>query len=119
MDRERADSGEFVETLTLDRVVATIREAEGPIVTASEIAEALDCSTEAARQKLVTLSNQGRVARRKVGARAVVWWLTESERTTTTIDSDDLLFSGGALFTSEEPVDETEIDDVLYAEGDS
>jgi len=118
MVRKRGDSGEFVETITLDRVIAAIRTADGPFVTASDIAETLDCSTEAARQKLATLNGQGRVDRRKVGARAVVWWLTESNRSDTEIDPNDPLFNGGPIFASKEPIDETEIDDVLYGQAD-
>lgn len=118
MGRKRTETGEFVETVTPERVVETIREADGPIVTTRDVADALECTTEAARQKLVTLTEQGRVARRKVGARAVVWWLTEPERATTEINPDDPLFSGEALFASDDPVDETEIDTVLYGEAD-
>jgi hypothetical protein len=35
------------------------------------------------------------------------------------IDPDDPLFTGGALFASEDPLDEDDIDDVLYGEGNS
>lgn len=116
MARERGDSGEFIETITLDRVVAAIREVDSPVVTSRDIADRLDCTAEAARQKLVQLTEQGRVDRRKVGGRAVVWWLTESEQVTTEIESDDPLFSGGPIFASDDPIDETEIDDVLYSD---
>ena len=34
------------------------------------------------------------------------------------IDPDDLLFTGGPLFASEEPIDESDIDDVLCASAD-
>lgn len=116
MTRERTETGEFVETITLDRVVTAIRDVDSPVVTTRDIADTLGCTTEAARQKLVTLTEQGRVDRRKVGGRAVVWWLTEAEQIPTTIDPDDPLFSGGAIFASDDPVDETELDDVLYGD---
>lgn len=116
MARDRTETGEFVETITPDRVVDAIREVDSPIVTTRDIADILGCTTEAARQKLVKLSDQGRVDRRKVGGRAVVWWLTESEHVTTEIDPDDPLFSGEPLFASDDPIDETEIDDVVYGD---
>jgi predicted transcriptional regulator of viral defense system len=56
MARERGESGEYVETITLDRVVAAIHDIEGPVVTTRDIAESLDCTSEAARQKLVQLA---------------------------------------------------------------
>lgn len=39
-----------------------------------------------------------------------------SDAAPTEFDPDDPLFSGDALFASEEPLDETEIDDILYGE---
>ncbi|XVH33294.1 hypothetical protein ACNS7O_14870 (plasmid) [Haloferacaceae archaeon DSL9] len=116
MARDRTETGEFVETITLERVVAAIREVDSPVVTTRDLADILGCTTEAARQKLVTLTEQGRVDRRKVGGRAVVWWLTDSEQVTTETTPNDPLFSSGALFASDDPIDETEIDDVLYGD---
>lgn len=118
MARDRTETGEFIETVTLERVVTAIRDVEGPVVTTRDIAGRLGCTTEAARQKLTTLTEQGRVDRRKVGGRAIVWWLTEPEQVTTDIDPADPLFSGGPIFASDEPIDETEIDDLLYGDAD-
>ena len=116
MARDRAETGEFTESITLAAVVDAIRRAEGPVVTTRDVADALDCSTEAARLKLTALAETGRVDRRTVGARAVVWWLTERETITTEIDAEDPLFSGAALFAGDEPIDEDEIDDVVYGD---
>ena len=98
MARERTETGEFVETVTLDRVVSAIRAVDGPVVTTRDVADRLDCTTEAARQKLVQLTEQGRVDRRKVGGRAVVWWLTESEDDPDEFDPDDPLFTDTVTF---------------------
>ncbi|WP_228546141.1 HTH domain-containing protein [Halegenticoccus tardaugens] len=78
-ERVRNDAGEFVETVTPERILQVLRTVDDPVATAGDIAEILDCTPEAVRQKLTVLHDQGRVARRKVGARAVVWWLTEEE----------------------------------------
>ena len=120
MDRKRNESGQFVEEITLEDIIGVLRESDSPVATAKEVGETLECSAEAARQKLLELRDQGIVARRQVGAGAVVWWLVADEPTpedAQDIDPDDPLFSGEPLLAPEDPVDETEIDDVLYGEG--
>jgi predicted ArsR family transcriptional regulator len=74
--RERSDEGTFVEWVTLDAVLGVFEEVRGPVITSSDVAEQLDCTTEAARQKLRRLHERGDVERRKTG-RTVVWWLAE------------------------------------------
>lgn len=117
MDRERSETGEFVETVTLDDVLAVFNQVPGPIVTSADIADTLDCSRETARRKLTLLQEQHTIESRETAGR-VVWWLTENERTTTEIDPDDPLFTGKPLFASEDPLNEDDIDDVLYGEVD-
>jgi predicted ArsR family transcriptional regulator len=118
MDRERSKTGEFKETVTLDAVLDVFTQVPGPIVTSADIADALDCSRETARRKLSTLQDQNVITSRETAGR-VVWWRTEAERASTEIDPDDPLFTGGALFASEDPLDEDNIDDVLYGEVDA
>lgn len=72
-DRTRDENGRFVETITPERVLAVIRDADMPVLTAGDIAEELGCSPEAVTNKLRRLQDQNRVAPRQVGARAVVW----------------------------------------------
>ena len=79
MPREHGEAGEFVETITLDDVLGVFDQVRGPVVTSSDVADALDCTTEAARQKLTRLYDQGRVDRRKTG-RTTVWWRTGGEQ---------------------------------------
>jgi len=73
MVRERTDAGTFVETVTLDAVRAVFDQVRGPAVTSSDVADALDCTTEAARQKLQRLYDRGEVDKRKAG-RTVLYW---------------------------------------------
>lgn len=115
MARERTETGEYIETVTTDRVLGIFASVDGPVVTSADVADALDCSRETARRKLSILAEQGHVDRRKTAGR-VVWWLTESEQVTTEIDPSAPLFSDGPLFASDDPTDETEIDDVLYGD---
>ena len=116
MEPNRDEAGNYTETVTLNAVLGVFESINGPVVTSADVAEALGCSRETARRKLRTLEDQGRVAGRKTAGR-VVWWLTPSEETVEEIDPDDPLFTGVPLLAPEDPVDETEIDDVLYSEG--
>ena len=120
MEWKRDESGRFVEEITLEAVIDTLRESDSPVATAKEVGEKLGCSGEAARQKLLELRDRDIVARRQVGAAAVVWWLTSDEpvvEEAQEIDPDDPLFTGEPLLAPEDPIDETETDDVLYGEG--
>lgn len=74
-DRERSDSGTFVETVSLEDVLGVFDDVRGPVITSSDVADQLDCTTEAARQKLTRLYDRGEVDKRKTG-RVVVWWHT-------------------------------------------
>ncbi|WP_122091410.1 helix-turn-helix domain-containing protein [Halalkalicoccus subterraneus] len=101
-DRERNEQGRYVETVSPDTVLEVIQYAPDPIVTAKEVGEKLDCTSEAARQKLLRLQDQGIVARRKVGAGAVVWWFVDDDQSPSPreFDADDSLFTDPATFSS-------------------
>jgi len=117
-DREGNDRGQYVGTISLEDVIEALRRGDGPVATASEIGEELDCGSEAARQKLVALHEQGRVERRSVGANAVVWWLADGEDVTHTIHPDDPFWSADPV-SGDESVGEDDIDDVLYGEAET
>lgn len=115
--RERNEQGRYVETVSPDTVLEVIQHAADPIVTAKEVGEKLDCTSEAARQKLLRLQDQGTVARRKVGAGAVVWWLVDEDQSTTPteFDVDDSLFTDPATFSSGESDVSRNTDEYLAA----
>ena len=73
MERERDDSGQYTEQVTLDNVMSVFENAELPVLTASEIADELDCSRPSAYNKLEQLVDRGDLHKKKVGARAVVY----------------------------------------------
>lgn len=73
MERERNKSGQYVEQVTLNAVLHVFEEADVPVLTASEVADELDCSRPAAYNKLEKLVEQGELQKKKVGARAVVY----------------------------------------------
>lgn len=81
MAEERdADSGQFVAEYSEEAMMRVFDAVEGPSIMTRDVERELGCSLETARQKLISLNEQGRVGRRKVGGRSL-WWKTE--------DSDD------------------------------
>mgnify|MGYP000044051520 CR=1 FL=1 len=77
MERERDDSGQYTEQVTLDTVMSVFRNADLPVLTATEVAGELDCSRPSAYNKLEKLVDRGELHKKKVGARAVVYILLE------------------------------------------
>ncbi|WP_225935466.1 helix-turn-helix domain-containing protein [Halobaculum magnesiiphilum] len=61
-------------------VLRMIASAPDPVVTSSELAEALDMSQQGAYNRLSSLEENGFVRSRKVGASARVWWITDTGR---------------------------------------
>lgn len=83
MTRERDDRGQYVETVGPEDVLDVFDAVDGPVITSSDVAEHLECTTEAARQKLRRLVEDGTLDRRKTG-RTVIYW--RAERRTHTPD---------------------------------
>ena len=73
MKRERDESGQYMEQVTLDSVLAVFENAEVPVLTASEVADELECSRPSAYNKLETLVEREELHKKKVGARAAVY----------------------------------------------
>lgn len=118
MERKRDAHGKYSEEITPEAVAEVLDDKE-PVKTAKEVGEELGCSSETARQKLLELRDNGVVKRKKVGAGAVVWWLVDESgvpEEPEDIDPEDPLFEGGAVFSSEETIDEEDIDEILYGE---
>jgi response regulator of citrate/malate metabolism len=73
MEKERDESGQYTEQVTLESVLAVFEDTEIPVLTATEVANELDCSRPSAYNKLETLVEQGNLHKKKVGARAAVY----------------------------------------------
>lgn len=112
-DRTRTDAGRYAETVTPERVLEVFDLVDGPTITSSDVAGILDCSTEAARQKLNRLHEQGRIHRRKAG-RTVLWWLADDGDTPTVsgIDPDESFWTA-APGSADEPTDAAKTDEYL------
>ena len=73
MKKERDESGQYTEQVALRDILTVFEKADLPVLTASEIAEKIDCSRASAYNKLETLVEQEEIQKKKVGARAVVY----------------------------------------------
>ncbi|WP_458188958.1 helix-turn-helix domain-containing protein [Haladaptatus sp. NG-WS-4] len=73
MKKERDESGQYTEQVTLESVLSVFEDVEIPVLTATEVADELDCSRPSAYNKLETLVEQGELHKKKVGARAAVY----------------------------------------------
>lgn len=112
-DRMRGDAGRYVESVTPERVLGVFERVKGPTITSSDVANELDCSTEAARQKLNRLHERGSVHRRKAG-RTVLWWLADADDRLeiSGIDPDDDFWTA-TPGSSDEPTNAGETDEYL------
>jgi hypothetical protein len=88
MTRERDESGRYVETVGESDVLAVFDRVDGPVITSSDVSDALDCTTEAARQKLARLVDAGTLSKRKTGHLVVYWRADPGPQAETTDDSD-------------------------------
>lgn len=72
-DQDRDDDGRFSSASASVEDVLSIFSDHEPR-TASEVADILDVSRRTALRKLNQLHEDGQLNKKKVGARAVVWW---------------------------------------------
>jgi DNA-binding transcriptional ArsR family regulator len=86
-DRERAAGGEFSTETTLDEVLRVVELASSPSVMTGEVADELDISDESARQKLLALTENGQVERRKAG-RQTLWWVNRERPAVVEVSHD-------------------------------
>lgn len=78
MARERDESGRYVATGDTEDILGVFDAVEGPVIGSPDVAEALDITTEGARQKLRGLVEDGTLRSRTIG-RTVVYWRDEGE----------------------------------------
>jgi len=112
MSRERNDTGEYTETVTLDDVLSVFDAVPGPVVTSGDVADAVECSRETARRKLHGLEARGDVMSRKTAGR-VVWWLVDDQTPTRGVHPEDLFWEFEPGASGESGVSER-VNEVLY-----
>jgi predicted DNA-binding transcriptional regulator AlpA len=112
---ERDESGQFESELGNEDIMSYFAERR-PFHTAQEVADRFGIDRSTAYRRLSRLEDDGRLEKVSLGSRTVVWWYTaDTAATPDEVSSDDPLFSA-PKFSVDEPVDEDEIDDVLYGE---
>lgn len=65
-------------TVSDAEILLQIRAAPDPIVTAKEIAERIEMTPQGVNNRMDDLVDDGYVKKKKVGSRAVVYWLTDA-----------------------------------------
>jgi hypothetical protein len=112
---ERDESGQFESELD-DEAILSYFAGGRPFRTAQEVADRFDIDRSTAYRRLSRLEEDRRLEKVSLGSRTVVWWYTaDTEAESDGNSSDDPLFSAPA-FSVDEPLDEDDIDDVLYGE---
>lgn len=74
MPKERGETGQFIETVTLDDVLTVFDAVDGPpVVTSADVADATGVSRDSARRKLEELQERGEVDSRRTAGRVLYW----------------------------------------------
>lgn len=84
-----------------------------PFRTASEVASRFRVDQSTARRRLSRLAHESRLREVTLDEQTVVWWRDREVANEKQTGTDDPLFDAPA-FTADEPIDEAEIDDILY-----
>lgn len=79
MSQGRDDAGRFEETVTDQEILKVFDYEDDPVLTAPEVAEGLgrfgkQLTSEGVRNRLESMTDDGLVSRKEIGARAVGWW---------------------------------------------
>lgn len=56
-------------------ILAAMEDVDEPMTTATEISERVGLTRQAVNHRLQKLNDQGAVGRKKIGSRAVAWWI--------------------------------------------
>lgn len=74
MPKERGETGQYVETIGLDDVLALFDRVDGPpVVTSADIADMTGLTRDSARRKLNELQDRGDVDARRSAGRVLYW----------------------------------------------
>jgi predicted ArsR family transcriptional regulator len=114
--RKMDQEGRYKQKMTADEVYEVFDTVRGPVITAGDVADAFDTSTETARRRLRELYNDDRVEQRETRKR-VLWWRTGDG------DAVDLLMGNDPetllKMVSREIDDAITVGDTVYENGDT
>jgi predicted transcriptional regulator len=111
---DRDERGQFESELENEDIISYFAEGR-PFHTAQEVADRFDIDRSTAYRRLSQLEDGQRLEKVSLGSRTVVWWHTTDTAPTEPFNADDPLFAAPS-FSVDDPIDEDEIDDVLYGE---
>lgn len=100
--------------VTDEEILAVLRNADDPVLSTAEIADRLPIERRSTLDRLRTLEERGLLLSKSIGGRNTVWWVSDEADDRSSTLPDDPFFSAGPLFESDDPVEEAEIDDVVY-----
>lgn len=64
-------------TVSNEAILDVFREADDPVLIASEVADEVSIGRRGVYKRLVQLADDGHLDQKKIGGRGTVWWLTE------------------------------------------
>ncbi|WP_336339484.1 winged helix-turn-helix domain-containing protein [Haloarcula brevis] len=67
-------SADIEENLSYENILSLFRKTDDPVLTAPEVADVFDVSTQAANYRLKKLVDRNELRRKRVGGAAVVYW---------------------------------------------
>lgn len=111
MPKQRGETGQFVETVTLEDVLEVFDEVEGPpVVTSADVADATGVSRDSARRKLEGLEERGEVDSRRTAGRVLYWRVADvradpEPRTLQEPATDDIAVSSSSPDDGSDAVD--------------
>jgi len=112
---DRNDRGQFESAVDDADIVRYFAEGR-PFHTAQEVADRFGVDRSTAYRRLSRLASDDRLTKVTLGSRTVVWWYTaEMTPPRDAVAADDPLFTAPTC-SVDDPVDEAEIDAVLYGE---
>lgn len=109
---ERDDEGRFDSGIPTETILAFF-DTDRPFHTAQEVADNFGIDRSTAFRRLERLADDGRLTKVSLGSRTVVWWDRPTVDEAEGFDANDPLFSAPAVEV-DDPIDEDEIDDLLY-----
>lgn len=121
IDREWNEQGEYTEMYSKDAVYDVLKGLPRQVGIASDISDALGCSTLTARNKLKELRFDRKVKKRDTGGRTVLWYIpADDENGEESVEADETEDTDMALKRLSREIDGpiTTADGTVYEDGD-
>ncbi|WP_435078701.1 hypothetical protein [Halococcus sp. AFM35] len=117
-EREWNEQGEYAEMYSTEEVYDILASLPKQVGIASDISDALGCSTLTARNKLQELRYERKVEKRDTGGRTVLWYIPD-ENSEESADGDEIEDADMALKRlSTELGEAITVGDTVYEDGD-